>query len=131
MVDTVRTPAPRAALLVAALALGLAACSGPASAPETLPAPADAPADVDPTPAPADGIAGEAEEPQMTCNADAVQSLVGEEASEAVVSRATADSGSASVRVLGPTDAATMDFREDRLNILTDEAGVIEQLSCG
>ena len=132
MVETARTLAPRAALLAAALAFGLAACSGPDSAPATLPASTDAPADADATiPAPVDTIAGEAEEPQMTCNADPVQSLVGEEASEAVVARATADSGSASVRVLGPGDAATMDFREDRLNILTDDAGVIEQLSCG
>ena len=133
MFETARPPVPRAALLVAALALGLAACSGPDSAPATLPAPADAPADVnaDAVPAPVDAIAGDAEEPQLTCNADAVQSLVGQEASEAVVARATADSGSASVRVLGPGDAATMDFREDRLNILTDDAGVIEQLSCG
>ena len=59
------------------------------------------------------------------------QDLVGQQADEAVVARATADSGSASVRVLGPGQPATMDFREDRLNILTDEAGVIEQLRCG
>ena len=132
MVDPVRTIAPRAALLAAALTLGLAACSRPASAPATQPAPADASAAADAIPAPADGVTGDVvQEPQMTCDAGPVQSLVGQEANEAVVARATADSGSANVRVLGPNDAATMDFRQDRLNILTDDAGVIERLGCG
>src|SRR5690606_9841474 len=65
------------------------------------------------------------------CNADAIQALVGQEASETVVAKATADSGATSVRVLGPDDAATMDFRIDRLTITIDAAGAIQTLNCG
>lgn len=80
---------------------------------------------------PADATVAADDEAPRTCNADPVQALIGQEASEAVVAQATADSGSASVRVLKPGQPATMDFRQDRLNILTDDAGVIERLSCG
>ncbi len=34
-------------------------------------------------------------------------------------------------RVLRPDDAATMDFREDRLNIRLSEDGKIDALDCG
>ncbi|WP_243848223.1 I78 family peptidase inhibitor [Sphingomonas insulae] len=34
-------------------------------------------------------------------------------------------------RVLRPGDAATMDFRADRLNILLDDGGLIDGLRCG
>ena len=34
-------------------------------------------------------------------------------------------------RVLRPGDAATMDYRVDRLNILVDDAGLIAGLRCG
>lgn len=35
------------------------------------------------------------------------------------------------VRILGPNDLMTMDFNPERLNILTDEAGIVTELSCG
>jgi len=66
-----------------------------------------------------------------TCNADALQDLVGQEASETVVAQATADSGATSVRVLGPDDVATMDFRNDRLTITTDARRIIQTINCG
>lgn len=65
------------------------------------------------------------------CNADAVQSLVGQVSSDALVEQARVDSGASSVRALKPGDAATMDYRQDRLNIALDAEGVIEALSCG
>lgn len=37
----------------------------------------------------------------------------------------------ATSRVLHPDDAATMDFRPDRLNILLDDGGQIDGLRCG
>ena len=118
------------AVLSASLALLLGACTpnpGPASAqPEPAAPAAGAP------PASAQPLADEeADTAPRTCNADPVQGLIGQQASEDVVAKATADSGSASVRVLKPGDAATMDFRPDRLNIDTTDAGVIETLRCG
>ncbi len=44
------------------------------------------------------------------------------------IERAT---NSATSRVLRPDDAATMDFRPDRLNILLDEGRQIDGLRCG
>lgn len=38
---------------------------------------------------------------------------------------------SRTARVLRPGDAATMDFREDRLNIQVDENGRVSGLRCG
>lgn len=35
------------------------------------------------------------------------------------------------VRILGPRSVATMDFNPTRLNILTDEDGIVTALSCG
>lgn len=136
---------PAATALAATLALLLGACSpredAPAPEPEatppaaTAPAPTTAPPDARVPPDTVDGIATDpGADPgaeQRVCNADAVQSLVGQEATEAVVTKATADSQSASVRVLRPGDAATMDFRQDRLNINVDDAGVIEKIGCG
>src|SRR5690606_32102655 len=109
----------------------LAAC-GSGIEPAATPADpvASAPADAA-TPPPAAVPAEVETDLPRSCNAEAVQGLVGQEASEAVVSQATADSGSASVRVLGPQDAATMDYRQDRLNIETDAAGIIQSLRCG
>jgi len=88
-------------------------------------------------PAPADGATGAAPavdpagEAGRTCNADGLQNLVGQEASETVVAQATADSGATNVRVLGPDDVATMDFRNDRLTITTDARRIIQTINCG
>ncbi|MFS0771325.1 I78 family peptidase inhibitor [Sphingomonas sp. 1P08PE] len=35
------------------------------------------------------------------------------------------------VRILRPDDAATMDYREDRLNIMLDDNGQVSGLRCG
>ena len=35
------------------------------------------------------------------------------------------------IRTLGPNDIMTMDFNPTRLNIFTDENGIITRLSCG
>lgn len=129
MIRSDRHSALPLALLSASLVLLLGACA-PKSESSPVAEPA-ASADTAATPVAEPAATGDAGEAPRICSADAVQALVGQEATEAVVAQATADSGSASVRVLKPGQAATMDFRQDRLNILTDDAGVIEQLSCG
>lgn len=65
------------------------------------------------------------------CNADGARSAIGMAPSPEVVERARIDSGSNSVRVLGPNDAATMDFRADRLNLITNDRGAITSARCG
>jgi hypothetical protein len=118
------------ALLSASLVLLLGACAPQPT--ESAQAPEPAPAEA--TPPTADGAVDMAADPgeaPQACDADPVQGLIGQEATEDVVAQATADSGSASVRVLKPGQPATMDYRQDRLNIMTDDAGVIEQLNCG
>lgn len=34
-------------------------------------------------------------------------------------------------RIIGPNDAVTMDFNPERLNIYTDEDGVVTEVKCG
>lgn len=69
--------------------------------------------------------------PALTCKADAAQSLVGQPATPTNVEAARIAAGAASVRVLGPTDPMTLDFRGDRLNVIKDAAGAIAKISCG
>ena len=127
-------------LLPGALILVLGACAQkpaePAAAPAT-PEPAAAPAETAPTdagatPAPADASApGAALGLTGECNADAVQGLVGQAGTDAVLEQAKTDSGARTVRALRPGEPATMDFRADRLDIALDDKGVIQSLRCG
>lgn len=65
------------------------------------------------------------------CQADPGQRFVGQAASEDIVEQARGATGANSVRVLKPGEAATMDFRDDRLNLHLDEHGVIATVTCG
>jgi len=69
--------------------------------------------------------------PALACQADAAQSLVGQPATPNNIEAARTAAGAASVRVLGPTDPMTLDFRGDRLNVIKDAAGAIAKISCG
>ena len=60
-----------------------------------------------------------------SCNAAAYRALIGTAAD-------TADfSGHKSVRIIPPNSAITMDYNPERLNVVTDAAGIIQKLSCG
>ena len=65
------------------------------------------------------------------CQADPGQRFVGQAASEDIVEQVRVATGANSVRVLKPGEAATMDFRDDRLNLHLDDHGVIVTVSCG
>jgi Peptidase inhibitor I78 family len=96
------------------IALTLAGCAGPArEAPYTT------------TPLP-EGEAGGFE-----CSADAAQYAIGQKASVELASELLKKTGSKTLRWLPPRTAATMDYRNDRLNIGYDDAMVIAQISCG
>ena len=96
-------------LLAIAAALPLAACSSSETPVESTPAP------------PA----------EAACNADAVQSLVGQTATAEVGGQLLKGSGATNLRWVPPRTAVTMDFRPDRLTVSYDDALKIERISCG
>lgn len=69
--------------------------------------------------------------PSMSCNTAPAREYLGQTATDAIVQNAQQAAGANSVRVLGPNDAATMDYRGDRLNIMVDGQRVITRLNCG
>lgn len=97
-------------LLALAAALPLAACMS-----------SEAPAESTPTPP-----SGE-----MTCNADAAQSYVGQTATSDVGAAILKATGARALRWGPPRSAMTMDYRQDRVNIMYDDASKITQITCG
>lgn len=69
--------------------------------------------------------------PGDPCIADRYRGLIGAPRSAAEELARELRAGGQVVRILGPTDPATMDLIEDRLNILLDAQGRIRGLSCG
>lgn len=65
------------------------------------------------------------------CNAEVVQDMLGQRVTPDLSKQIKEKAGAKSVRVLGPTDAMTMDYKSTRLNIDTDEAEVIDRITCG
>ncbi|MFC7369565.1 I78 family peptidase inhibitor [Vreelandella zhaodongensis] len=68
---------------------------------------------------------------ETVCDAEAIQHAIGTSFDEASVPTLQSESGARQVRVLRPNSAATMDYREDRLNILLESNDMIEALRCG
>ena len=67
----------------------------------------------------------------MRCQADPGQRFVGQAATDDIVEQARIATGATTVRVLKPGMMATMDFRDDRLDLHLDEHGVIASVTCG
>ena len=65
------------------------------------------------------------------CNADAVQDLVGQTASQSLAATAMERSGADTLRWIPPNSAVTMDFRAERLNISYDQQLVVADINCG
>jgi uncharacterized lipoprotein YajG len=64
------------------------------------------------------------------CGASKVASYIGAPRTDEVIAKIKSASGAQALRVVGPNDAMTMDFREDRLTVSTDENGRIKSLRC-
>jgi hypothetical protein len=95
---------------VAALAT-LAACSAQnGSPPEQAPVPQSAGSDA--------------------CGASKVRNYLGTQPTDEILAKIKSASGAQAIRVVGPNDAMTMDFREDRLTITIGEDGRIKSLRC-
>lgn len=91
--------------LASAAVLGLAACATP------------------PAPPPAAG--------EFRCVAEAGAWAVGKPVSDEVVAKIQSDTHSRTVRVLRPGQPATMDYREDRVNVMLDGQDKVERVTCG
>lgn len=69
--------------------------------------------------------------PSYTCAAEPVQYAIGQKTSAELGSKLVAESGSRTIRWLPPRSAATMDYRQDRLNVAYDDNMVITTINCG
>lgn len=65
------------------------------------------------------------------CDAAPAQKLIGRARSKAVAAEARRLSGAAAFRWIPEGGVATMDYREDRLNIHLDSRNRIARLDCG
>ena len=82
-----------------------------------------APASADASPTP-EGLT-------VTCNVDPAKAFKGQKATDNLAEQARAAAGAASVRVIRPNQPVTMDYRGDRLNVITDDADMITEVNCG
>jgi hypothetical protein len=69
--------------------------------------------------------------PAGVCNADNARWAIGRAATPDVVERVRIDTGSAVARVIAPGMMVTMDHREDRVNVKTNERNAIVEITCG
>lgn len=121
----------RSTLLLLPALLLLAACSAPPmDEQDAVSAEAQQAAEQAAAPTDATGKATEAP-PVGSCDANQVQSLIGQPNSAALASQAQQDAGAKEVRVLGPEDMTTMEFVGERLNIEVDAKGVVTGVRCG
>ena len=146
----------RSILLVAAAALALCACnqtapgetaaSGTPSAPATMattnatiePVPTSiAPASPSPAPSPSKTAMSAttppppAAAPYSECGADKAAKFVGRNATPDVRAQVIEAVGHNRIRWIGPDDAVTMDYSEERLNAELDAGGRIRIFRCG
>ena len=69
--------------------------------------------------------------PGVQCNANNLQSLIGQPRSEALIAEAKRLSGAKMVRYLTPDMMVTMEFRADRLNLHVGSDGKVASARCG
>ncbi|WP_132979502.1 I78 family peptidase inhibitor [Pigmentiphaga sp. D-2] len=72
-----------------------------------------------------------AQAPQGQCQADAAQTLVGQQLSSVLVEEARKASGAGSARVLRPGQAITMEFNQFRVNVEVNRREVVTAIRCG
>ncbi len=65
------------------------------------------------------------------CDAAAAQFAVGKPASPTLLEQARTSARAQTARVLGPNDMVTLEYRSDRLNLNTDQAGRVGRVNCG
>lgn len=65
------------------------------------------------------------------CEADALQTYVGQKADADIGAKILAESGAKTLRWGAPGTMWTMDYREDRVNVRYDDAMIITEVKCG
>ncbi len=65
------------------------------------------------------------------CHADRVAWAVGKRADEQTMKAIWKQSGSGLIRPIGPGQAVTRDYRQDRVNVHLDSGNVITKVDCG
>ena len=80
---------------------------------------------------PTGGIDAAAPAADATCEATEAQQFIGRAASENFGRSVLAMTGSRTLRWGGPDTAFTMDYREDRVNVIYDGRGTITRIYCG
>lgn len=65
------------------------------------------------------------------CVAEPGQAYLGQPASDATLEAIRRATGAGQLRALKPGQAATMDFRQDRVTVVQDAEGRIERITCG
>lgn len=96
-------------LLAIAAVLPLAACATSETPVESTPAPTT----------------------EMMCKADAAQSYIGQTATPDLGGAIVKATGARTLRWGPPRSAMTMDYRQDRVNVMYDDAYKITQVTCG
>ena len=66
----------------------------------------------------------------LACDFSRAEGFIGKPG-DAVAEDARAATGAKSVRVIRPGQAVTQDYRIDRLNLETDDAGTVVRVRCG
>ncbi|MEQ6888366.1 I78 family peptidase inhibitor [Halomonas sp. CS7] len=105
---------PLKALAPFLVGLLLAGCAGSSNTPAPAPAP----------PPPSVAAGG-------TCDAASLQDRVGQRFTATLGETLQAEGGATTLRVLHPGTAATLDYRQDRLNVRLDERDLITAIDCG
>ena len=117
---------------VAALALAVTGCATNEPAPTAKPAsPVIGTGPAAPMPPAAPAVPPPPPRMQQICNDKPVQLYIGHNTVPSTVEMIRKKAGAYMVRVLGENQPATMDYNQERLNIITNEAGKITALRCG
>jgi hypothetical protein len=66
-----------------------------------------------------------------TCDATALQSQIGQQATPSVMEDLRTRSGSATARMLRPGQVVTMEYNATRLNLIVDDKDVMTAIRCG
>lgn len=66
-----------------------------------------------------------------TCDASALQSQIGQKATQSVMEDLRSRSGSTTARILRPGQLVTMEYNATRLNLIVDDKDVMTAIRCG